>query len=84
MTKQAPRIVSNPYGVKIDFKTAVSLMDDDIRETIHIEHAPCGDQEFFDAYCAEHEEKFGKEFEPAKRNPPALSAEQWADLSQNL
>lgn len=61
--------ISNPYGVKISFAAAVAIMDDDVREIIHAEHAPCGNQEFFDEYCAEHEEKFGEEFEPSKRNP---------------
>jgi hypothetical protein len=61
--------VNNPHGVKIDFEAAVAIMDNEIREIIHAEHAPCGAQEFFDAYCGEHETQFGTEFEPAKRNP---------------
>lgn len=41
--------VINKYGVKIDYDAAVDLMDDDIRETLAAELAPCTDQEFFTA-----------------------------------
>lgn len=43
-------------------------MDDEIREDLAAEMAPCEDQEFFDAYCKRHAEKFGDEFEPNKAN----------------
>ena len=59
-------IVCNAAGDEIDFPAAVQLMDDEIRERLHNELAPCTDQEFFDAYCEAHEEKYGEEFEPAK------------------
>lgn len=54
--------VINKYGVKIDYDAAVDLMDDDIRETIAAELAPCTDQEFFTAYCEAHAEKYGEEW----------------------
>lgn len=38
-------IVINNCGTEIDFDAAVNLMDDDIRETIHNELAPCTEQE---------------------------------------
>lgn len=63
------KIVTNSYGVEIDFDAAVNLMDDDIREELHLEMAPCSEQEFFDAYCSAHEKAFGEEFELAKDNP---------------
>lgn len=47
---------------QVDFETAVNLMDDEIRESLHAELAPCTEQEFFDAYCKAHEEKYGEEF----------------------
>lgn len=47
---------------QVDFEAAVNLMDDEIREAIHAELAPCTEQEFFDAYCKAHEEKYGEEF----------------------
>lgn len=59
--------VINTWGTEINYNAAVAMMDDEIRESI------CGtvdtDQEFFDAYCKAHEEKFGEEFECAKENP---------------
>ncbi len=63
------RIVKNEYGTEIDYEAAVMLMDDDIREKIHSDLAPCTDQEFFDAYCKAHEEKYGEDFELSKKNP---------------
>ena len=49
---------------QIDFAAAVNLMDDEIRERLHSELAPCSDQEFLDAYVAAHAEKYdGEEFE---------------------
>lgn len=45
------------------------MMDDDLREDIHIDLAPCTEQEFFDEYAKKHEEKFGEEWELAKENP---------------
>ena len=38
------------------------MMDDDIREELHQELAPCSEQEFFDAYCERHREVFGEDF----------------------
>ena len=56
--------VKNQYGVEINFETAVNLMNDDIREELHSEIAPCSEQEFFDEYC-----KRDVDFELAKENP---------------
>ena len=49
-------------NTQVDFEAAVNLMDDEIREAIHTELVPCTEQEFFEAYCAAHEEKYGEEF----------------------
>lgn len=49
-------------NTQVDFEAAVNLMDDEIREALHAELAPCTEQEFFDAYCKAHEEKYGDEF----------------------
>lgn len=46
----------------VDFDAAVSLMDDEIREEVHSEMAPCSEQEFMDAYAKAHHEKYGEEF----------------------
>ena len=47
---------------EVYYNAAVALMDDDIREQLHEEMAPCTDQEFFTAYEKAHKEKFGEEF----------------------
>ena len=62
-------VVKNDYGVEVDYDAAVAMMDNDIREGLHRKMAPCSNQAFFDAYCAEHKKKFGEDFEFAKRNP---------------
>lgn len=61
--------VINEYGVIVDYDASVLLMDDDLREDIHRELAPCADQEFFNEYAKRHAEKFGEIFELAKENP---------------
>lgn len=45
------------------FETAVNMMDDEIREELHRELAPCEEVEFLEAYMEKHEEKYGCEFE---------------------
>lgn len=45
------------------YDAAVNLMDDEIREELHREMAPCTDEEFLEAYIEAHKEKFGKDFE---------------------
>lgn len=55
--------VINQNGEEIDFEVAVSLMDDEIREDLNRELAPCTEQEFFKAYEKAHEEKYGEEFQ---------------------
>lgn len=51
-------IIENGY-----YEAAVNLMDDEIREELHNEMAPCTDLEFLEAYMERHEEKYGEEFE---------------------
>ena len=62
-------IVKNNYGVEIEWNTAVNLMDDDLREELNADLAPCAEQEFFEAYAKAHEAKFSEEWELAKENP---------------
>lgn len=50
-------------GEMVDFEAAVNLMDDEIREAVHADLAPCTDQEFMDEYARRHEEKYGQSFE---------------------
>ena len=49
-------------GREVDCDSAVALMDDDIREGLHVALAPCSDQDFFDAYLIAHYVKYGEEF----------------------
>ena len=41
---------------------AVMLMDDEIREAVNFDIAPCTEQEFVDEYCRRHLEKYGEDF----------------------
>ena len=61
--------VMNNYGTEIEWNTAVNLMDDDLREELNADLAPCTEQEFFEAYAKAHEAKYGDEWELAKENP---------------
>ena len=49
-------------GCEVDFEVCVNLMDDEIRESIHNDTAPCEDQKFLDEYVARHLGKYGEEF----------------------
>ena len=53
----------NLNGYEVDFDTCAILMDDEIREELHMELAPCTEQKFLDAYVERHAEKFGEEFQ---------------------
>lgn len=57
-------LIRNAVGEKIDFKAAVSLMDDELREEVHGKFAPCHPHEFMKEYAELHMEKFGKPFAP--------------------
>lgn len=61
--------VVNKNGASINYEAAVALMDDDLREELHSELAPCTEQEFFTAYEVAHAEKFGEEWELSRENP---------------
>lgn len=64
-----PMTVINSWGTEVSYELSVQMMDDDIREALHAEIAPCTDQEFFDAYAKAHKQRFGEEWEPDKKNP---------------
>lgn len=50
-------------GSEYLFDACVAMMDDDIREELHGDIAPCTEQEFLDQYCKLHEKKYGEPFE---------------------
>lgn len=58
-------IVKNQYEIEINFEAAAILMDDELREELHNDIAPCTEQEFFDAYCERHLVKYGEDWELA-------------------
>ena len=62
--------VINQFGTEINYEAAVGMMDDEIRERLHMEMVPCTEQEFFSAYEKAHAEKYGEEdWQPAQANP---------------
>jgi hypothetical protein len=61
--------VINKNGTEINYNAAVAMMDDEIRDQLHEEIAPCTEQEFFTAYEAAHEATYGEEWELSKENP---------------
>lgn len=62
-------MVKNAWNNEIDFDAAVEMMDDEIRERIHAEIAPCTEQAFFEAYAAAHKEQFGEAWILDTENP---------------
>lgn len=44
-------------------------MDEEIREEVAADLAPCTEQEFFTEYAKRHAEKYGEEWELDKSNP---------------
>lgn len=55
--KEQPKMIDVKY-----FDAAVELMDDELREQVHADLAPCTDEEFLREYERRHLEKYGEEF----------------------
>ena len=51
MTTPTPQTTITINGWTGDFDIAVNLMDDDIRNRVHADLAPCSPQQFCDAYA---------------------------------
>lgn len=60
--KEAERVKVILHGHEVDFEAAVMLMDDQLREELHRELAPCAPQEFLDEYVRRHRAKYGEDF----------------------
>lgn len=45
-----------------NWEVTAECMDDDLREEIHSDLAPCTNEEFLEEYCVRHLEKFGEPF----------------------
>ena len=54
--------VVNSCGEEVDFEASITYMDEEIREKLHEEISPCTEQEFFNAYCKTHLEKYHAEW----------------------
>jgi len=48
-----------------DMDATTNLMDDELREDVHADMAPCVWSEFCSEYCARHLAKYGEDFEVA-------------------
>lgn len=46
----------------VNYEYAVEMMDDDIREAVHSDLAPCSDARFLWEYCKRHKAKYDCEF----------------------
>ena len=61
--------VINENGFEITYCYAVGFMDDELREELHRDLAPCSEQEFFTAYEKAHRAKFGEDWFLSQKNP---------------
>lgn len=61
LEKEAQDYVEDADGHLVNYEAAVNMMDDDLREELNREMAPCTNQEFYDAYVKAHAEKFNGE-----------------------
>lgn len=66
MAEELEKLASRQYvededGHLVDYDAAVEMMDDDLREELHREMAPCTNQEFYDAYVKAHAAKYNGE-----------------------
>ena len=59
----AAQYVQDEDGRTVDYAAAVELMDDDLREQLHREMAPCSNQAFYAAYVKAHAAKYGEKFQ---------------------
>lgn len=63
------KMVTNKNGKELDFNATVQFMDDEIREKLHNEMAPCSKQEFFTAYEEAHKQTFSEDWFLSEPNP---------------
>lgn len=54
--------IKNKYGQELNFDVVTNYMDNDIREYLHTELAPCSPQYFYNIYCKMHKQIHGEEF----------------------
>lgn len=56
------KYVKDLDGNEVLWCAAVNLMDDEIREELHMELVPCDEQTFFTEYLIRHKAKFNENF----------------------
>ena len=61
--------VVNKNGYELDFDLSLIYMNDEIREKLANEIAPCSPQEFFTGYEKAHEKETGEEWFLSETNP---------------
>lgn len=52
------------HGAEFDLDDIAIQMDADLRESVHVDLAPCSPQEFVDEYLRRHLYVYGEEFDP--------------------
>lgn len=62
-------LVVNQYGRILNYAAAEGFMDKALAGVLAFDMASCTPQAFFDAYCEEHEKRFGEPFFLAEQNP---------------
>lgn len=60
--------VANKHGEELSFELVTQYMDNEIREYLHGELAPCQPQFFYIMYCKMHKSVKGEEFLTEKEN----------------
>ena len=61
LEQEAQDWVEDEDGHLVNYEVAVAMMDDDLREQLHREMAPCTNQEFYAAYVKAHAAKYNGE-----------------------
>ena len=61
-TKKYWQEEANEMVGKYDWEVIASYMDDEIREKLHFDLAPCSNEEFLQEYLKKHYKKYNSEF----------------------
>lgn len=69
VNERGEKVIVNPHGKELDLGAAISNMDDELQEELHLLLAPCSEALFFAVYAVVHRNCFGEKWELAKPNP---------------
>jgi len=67
--KETMKPIVTSHNHHFDLEDLVHLMDNDLREEVHSDTAPCEPQQFYDAHTSAHFKKFNNCWEPNNHNP---------------